>query len=106
MPAPRLFGSGGRRRASRWRRKHHGCHAARSNASINQTTWQSQRSEFHPAHPERPVGVVQRWWVEGNRLCTTKDGCNAVLADERFLHVIKGEPPRFLMTFAAAPPGG
>jgi hypothetical protein len=29
-----------------------------------------------------------------------------VLADERFLHVVKGEPPRFLMTFAVAPPGG
>ena len=65
-----------------------------------------QRSEFHPAHPERPVGAAQRWWVEGDRLCTTDDGCNAVLADERFLHVVKGEPPRFLMTFAAAPSGG
>ena len=29
-----------------------------------------------------------------------------VLADERFLHVVKGEPSPFLMTFAAAPPGG
>ena len=65
-----------------------------------------QRSEFHPAHPERPVGAAQRWWVEDDRLCTTDDGCNAVLADERFLHVVKGEPPRFLMTFAVAPPGG
>jgi dienelactone hydrolase len=65
-----------------------------------------KRSEFHPAHPERPVGAAQRWWVEDDRLCTTDDGCNAVLADERFLHVVKGEPPRFLMTFAAAPPGG
>jgi hypothetical protein len=64
-----------------------------------------KRSEFHPAHPERPVGAAQRWWVEGDQLCTTGDGCNAVLAGERFLHVIKGEPPRFLMTFAAAPPG-
>ena len=72
------------------------------------TLWgaDGKRSEFYPAHPERPVGVAQRWWVEGDRLCTTDDGCNAVLADERFLHVIKGEPPRFLMTFAAAPPGG
>ena len=71
------------------------------------TLWgaDGKRSEFHPAHPERPVGVAQRWWVEDDRLCTTGDGCNAVLADGRFLHVVAGEPPRFLTTFAAAPPG-
>ena len=43
MPAPTLSRSGGRKRASRWPRKHNGCHAARSNASINPTTWQSLR---------------------------------------------------------------
>jgi dienelactone hydrolase len=58
--------------------------------------------EFHPAHPERRVGATERWRVEGDRLCTSEDGCNAVLRDGRFLHVVTGEPPRFLMTFAAA----
>jgi hypothetical protein len=64
-----------------------------------------ERHEFHPAHPERRI-AAQRWRVEGDRLCTADEGCNAVLADGRFLHVVTGEPPRFLMTFAAAPPGG
>ncbi len=64
-----------------------------------------EQLQFHPAHPERRV-ATQRWWVEGERLCTADEGCNAVLADGRFLHVVTGEPPRFLMTFAAAPPGG
>ncbi len=61
---------------------------------------------FHPADPERRVGAARRWWVEGDRLCTSEDGCNAVLADGRFLHVVAGEPPRFLITFAAGPPNG
>jgi dienelactone hydrolase len=64
-----------------------------------------QRHDFHPAHPERRI-ATRRWWVEGNRLCTADEGCNAVLADGRFLHVVGGEPPRFLTTFAAVPPGG
>jgi dienelactone hydrolase len=64
-----------------------------------------ERHQFHPAYPERRV-ATQRWWVEGDRLCADGEGCNAVLADGRFLHVVGGEPPRFLMTFAAAPPGG
>jgi hypothetical protein len=41
--------------------------------------------------------------VEGDRLCTVDDGCNAVLADGRFLHVVDGEPLRFRTTFVAAP---
>ncbi len=65
-----------------------------------------ERRQFHPAHPERRVAAAQRWWVEGDRLCAADAGCNAVLADGRFLHVVGGEPARFLMTFAATPPGG
>jgi dienelactone hydrolase len=65
-----------------------------------------EQRQFHPAHPERRV-ATQRWRVEGDRLCTSDEGCNAVLADGHFLHVVKGEPARFLMTFAAAAaPGG
>jgi dienelactone hydrolase len=71
------------------------------------TSWgaDGERHEFHPAHPERRI-ATQRWWVEGDRLCTAEEGCNAVLADGRFLHVVTGEPPRFLMTFAAADASG
>ncbi len=64
-----------------------------------------ERYQFHPAHPERRI-AAHRWWVEGDRLCTADEGCNAVLADGRFLHVVGGEPPRFLMTFAVPPPSG
>ncbi len=64
-----------------------------------------ERHEFHPARPERRI-ATQRWWVERDRLCTADEGCNAVLADGRFLHVVSGEPPRFVTTFVAAPPGG
>jgi predicted esterase len=63
--------------------------------------------QFPPAHPERSVGAAaRRWWVEGDRLCTSEDGCHAVLADGRFLHVVGGEAPRLLMTFAAGAGGG
>ena len=62
---------------------------------------------FPPAHPGRSVGAAaRRWWVEGDRLCTSEDGCHAVLADGRFLHVVGGEAPRLLMTFAADATGG
>jgi hypothetical protein len=44
--------------------------------------------------------------VEGDRLCDAGEGCHAVLADGRFLHVVAGEPPRFLMTFVAQRDGG
>ncbi len=47
------------------------------------------------------MAAARRWWVEGDRLCAAGEGCHAVLADGRFLHVVGGEPPRFLMTFAA-----
>jgi hypothetical protein len=71
------------------------------------TSWgaDGERHEFHPAHPERRI-ATQRWWVEGDRLCTSDEGCNPVLADGRFLHVVRGEPSRFLMTFAAADASG
>jgi pimeloyl-ACP methyl ester carboxylesterase len=45
-----------------------------------------------------------RWRVEGDRLCTTRQGCGEVLADGRFLHLVTGEPPHLLMTVIAAPP--
>jgi pimeloyl-ACP methyl ester carboxylesterase len=52
---------------------------------------------------ERPVAEL-RWRVEGDRLCTTRQGCGTVLADGRFLHLVAGSPPRLLMTVIAAPP--
>jgi dienelactone hydrolase len=52
---------------------------------------------------ERPIAEL-RWRVEGDRLCTTRQGCGEVLADGRFLHLVAGDPPRLLMTLVAAPP--
>jgi hypothetical protein len=52
---------------------------------------------------ERPI-ADQRWQVEGNRLCTTRQGCGEVLADKRFLHLVAGDPPHLLMTVIPAPP--
>lgn len=46
-----------------------------------------------------------RWRVEGDRLCTTRHGCGEVLADGRFLHLVRGEPPHFRITLVTAPPG-
>jgi predicted esterase len=67
------------------------------------THWDAggERYQFHPAHPERRI-ATHRWWVEGDRLCAADEGCNPVLADGRFLHVVGGDPPRFRTTFAAA----
>ena len=39
-----------------------------------------------------------RWRVEGDRLCTTRHGCDQVLSDGRALHLVKGEPPRLAVT--------
>jgi dienelactone hydrolase len=48
-----------------------------------------------------------RWWVAGDQLCTSRQGCGAVLADGRVLNVVRGEPPRPVMTLVVAePPGG
>ena len=46
-----------------------------------------------------------RWRVEGDRLCTTRHGSGEVLADGRFLHFVRGEPPHFRITLVTAPPG-
>lgn len=46
-----------------------------------------------------------RWRTEDDRLCTTRHGCGEVLADGRFLHLVRGEPPHFRMTLVMAPPG-
>jgi hypothetical protein len=52
---------------------------------------------------ERPIAEL-RWRAEGDRLCTTRQGCGEVLAAGRFLHLVAGGPPRLLMTVIAAPP--
>jgi dienelactone hydrolase len=54
---------------------------------------------------ERPITEL-RWRVEGDRLCTTRQGCGQVLADGRFLHLVAGNPSHLLMTVIAAPPEG
>ncbi|HEY0419906.1 MAG TPA: hypothetical protein VGC80_10335 [Acetobacteraceae bacterium] len=51
----------------------------------------------------RPIAEL-RWRVEGDRLCTTRQGCGEVLADGRFLHFVAGAPPHLLMTAIAVPP--
>jgi len=72
------------------------------------TLWSAggERLQFHPAHPEQRIASHQ-WWVEGDRLCTSDNGCSAVLEDGRFLHVVAGEPSQFLFTYdtyAGRPP--
>jgi hypothetical protein len=52
---------------------------------------------------ERPIAEL-RWQVEGDRLCTTRQGCGEVLAEGRFLHLVAGDPPHLLMTLMPAPP--
>jgi hypothetical protein len=52
---------------------------------------------------DRRVGEW-RWRVEGDHLCTTRHGCGEVLADGRFLQLVRGEPPRLRVTFVTAPP--
>jgi hypothetical protein len=54
-------------------------------------------------HGERPIAEL-RWQVEGDRLCTTRQGCGEVLADGRFLHLVAGNPPHLLMTVIPVPP--
>ena len=46
-----------------------------------------------------------RWRVEGDRLCTTRHGCDEVLSDGRALHLVKGEPPRLAVTLLEEGPG-
>ena len=68
-------------------------------------------SHFHPHRPAQRI-ATHRWWVEGDRLCTSDIGCGEVFADGRFLHLVLGtrrhlgETPYLSTTFAAAPPGG
>ena len=54
-------------------------------------------------HRERRIAEL-RWHVEGNRLCTTRQGCGEVLAEGRFLHLVAGQPRHLLMTVMPAPP--
>jgi hypothetical protein len=44
--------------------------------------------------------------VAGDLLCTSRQGCGAVLADGRVLNIVRGEPPRPVMTLVAEPPAG
>jgi pimeloyl-ACP methyl ester carboxylesterase len=48
--------------------------------------------------PERRIAEL-RWWVEGDRLCTSRHGCGQVLSDGRFLQVVTGSPTRLSATF-------
>jgi predicted esterase len=54
--------------------------------------------------PQRRIAEL-RWWVEGDRLCTSRRGCGEVLEDGRFLHVVHGSPPRLSATFVAGQAG-
>lgn len=66
------------------------------------TTWEEGGTwhQSHPADPERRIST-HRWWVEGDRLCTSDNGCGPVLADGRFLHLVTGDPPRLSLTLVA-----
>ena len=58
---------------------------------------------LHLRNGERPIAAL-RWWVDGDRLCTTRHGCGAVLADGRFLHLlVEGDPPRLRVTLVMVP---
>jgi dienelactone hydrolase len=60
---------------------------------------------FDLRRPERRIRDLH-WWVAGDELCTSRQGCGAVLADGRVLNVVWGDPPRPVMTLVAEPPGG
>ena len=68
-------------------------------------------SHFHPHRPAQRI-ATHRWWVEGDRLCTSDIGCGEVFADGRFLHLVLGtkrqlgETPHLSTTFVATPPAG
>ena len=68
-------------------------------------------SHFHPHRPAQRI-ATHRWWVEGDRLCTSDIGCGEVFADGRFLHLVLGtrrhlgETPYLSTTFVATPPAG
>ncbi len=62
-------------------------------------------SYFDVGHGEERIAIL-RWWVEGDRLCTTRHGCGDVFAEGRFLHVVRGNPPRLRVTFVMPPPRG
>ena len=67
-------------------------------------------SHFHPHRLAQRI-ATHRWWVEGDRLCTSDIGCGEVFADGRFLHLVLGtkrqlgETPYLSTTFVATPAG-
>jgi pimeloyl-ACP methyl ester carboxylesterase len=50
----------------------------------------------------RPLGQW-RWRVEGDRLCTTRQGCTEVLADAGALHLVSGHPAQLRLTLLVGP---
>lgn len=58
-----------------------------------------------PRSGTRPVAEL-RWFVEGDRLCTSRHGCGEVYEDGRFLHLVGGDPAQLRVTFVTAMPGG
>ncbi|MBL6079213.1 hypothetical protein JMJ56_14435 [Belnapia sp. T18] len=70
------------------------------------TFWSTdgKQYQFHSAHLDRRL-VTQQWWIDSDTLCTSDDGCNAVLFDGQALHLVGDEPRRFQMSFTADAPG-
>ncbi|TCZ64369.1 alpha/beta fold hydrolase [Roseicella aquatilis] len=52
----------------------------------------------------RPIAEA-RWRVEGDRLCTTRQGCGEVLAEGGALHLAAGHPAQVRLTLLMAPDG-
>ncbi len=67
------------------------------------TVWRrdGRLSYVSPRRPDRRIAEL-RWWVEGDRLCTSRHGCGEVRADGALLHFMAGEPPRLATTYFAA----
>ncbi|MBW8269839.1 alpha/beta hydrolase family protein [Caldovatus aquaticus] len=66
------------------------------------TVWMPD-GRLYQASPRRPGRRIAelRWWVEGDRLCTSRHGCGEVRADGALLHVVAGDPPRLAATYLA-----
>ena len=74
---------------------------------VNVSTHWGENGELHHfdlRRPERRIAEL-RWWVDGDRLCTSRRGCGEVLSDGRFLHVVAGSPMRLSATFVGPPDG-
>lgn len=71
------------------------------------TVWMPDGRLYHlsPHRSDRRIAEL-RWWIEGDRLCTSRRGCGEVRADGTLLHVVVGEPPRIAATYLAAAASG